>query len=241
PPHLAVILIQANDFLLLTINTDHGITTGRVVRGSVMNMAELGVTVGVRSALQRLGVALQAVPGLMQEPLDQRRRHLESRSTQLSPESRSDFDVHRSGVIGSPRDSGSTRASNASTSPGASTSARLRPPPGPRERPTSGGCGSSSSSRPRCPVSGETPAAAATTRTPPAPSSRASAPSHTRRWRSLRCAFTWSYRRTNDSEIAFTAQTIAITHPENYVILLQALTLGASPSWAPAPVCLPRR
>src|SRR5674476_654912 len=51
-----------------------------------MNMAELGVTVGVLSALQRLGVALQAVPGLMQEPLDQRRRHLESRSTQLSRE-----------------------------------------------------------------------------------------------------------------------------------------------------------
>src|SRR5664280_1640374 len=40
---------------------------------------------------------------------------------------RNDFDVHRSGVIGSPRDSGSTRASNASTKPGCSTSARLRP------------------------------------------------------------------------------------------------------------------
>src|ERR1035437_10083476 len=36
---------------------------------------------------------------------------------------RNDFDVHRSGVIGSPRDSGSTRASNASTKPGCSTSA----------------------------------------------------------------------------------------------------------------------
>lgn len=63
---------------------------------------------------------------------------------------------------------------------------------GTRDRPTSIGCGSSDSSRPRRTVSGETPTASATTRTPLDPSSRASAPNQTRRCRSVRCGLTAS-------------------------------------------------
>jgi len=64
------------------------------------------------------------------------------------PGLRVDFVVHRSDDIGSPRLSGSTRASNAGRSPGSRSAARLRPPPGRRARP-SGPAPESSSSTPR--------------------------------------------------------------------------------------------
>src|SRR5664280_2116488 len=84
PPHFAVILIQANDFLLLAIDADHRITGCRVLGCGVVDVAELLVAVLVLGAFQRLGVALQAVPGLMQQPLDQRRRHPEPLGSQLN-------------------------------------------------------------------------------------------------------------------------------------------------------------
>ena len=49
---------------------------------------------------------------------------------------RVDLVVHRSGDIGSPRSSGSTRASSARRSPGSRSAACLRPPPGRRARPS---------------------------------------------------------------------------------------------------------
>lgn len=99
---------------------------------------------------------------------------------------RVDFVVHRSGDIGSPRSSGSTRASNAGRSPGSRSATRLRPPPGRRTRPN-GSAPASSSSTPADTVASRTPAARATSRIPPCPSDRASAPITSRRCRSSRC------------------------------------------------------
>ncbi|MEI2774586.1 MAG: hypothetical protein V9G19_25955 [Tetrasphaera sp.] len=49
-------------------------------------------------------------------------------------------------------------------------------------------------------MSAATPVAAATTATPSAPNSAASAPSHNRRWNSDKCGATTAYRRANDSD-----------------------------------------
>ena len=98
---------------------------------------------------------------------------------------RVDFTVHRNGDIGSPRTSGSTSASSAGRRPG-SRSAALGPPPGRRTRP-SGSSPASSSATPRETLPSRIPAARATTRMPPCPSARASAPATSRRYRSSRC------------------------------------------------------
>src|SRR5674476_987157 len=51
---------------LLGIHADHRIARGQVLSGLVVEVGELGVTVGVLPALDRLGVALQAEALLMQ-------------------------------------------------------------------------------------------------------------------------------------------------------------------------------
>jgi hypothetical protein len=88
--------------------------------------------------------------------------------------------VHRSGDIGSPRMSGSTRASNAGRSPLSVSATRLRPPPGRRTRP-SGAALESSSVTPRDTVASRTPAARATSLIPPCPHALASAARNRRR------------------------------------------------------------
>src|ERR1700733_8608625 len=109
---------------------------------------------------------------------------------------RVDFVVHRSGDTGSPRSSGSTRSSSAGSSPGSRSAARLRPPPGRRTRP-SGAAPESSSSTPSDTVASRTPAARATSRIPPWPSERASAPISSRRCRSSRCGkIAWNFAAT---------------------------------------------
>ncbi len=99
---------------------------------------------------------------------------------------RVDFVVHRSGDMGSPRMSGSTRASNAGRSPEFRSATRLRPPPGRRIRP-SGAWPESNSVTPVETVASRTPAARATSLIPTWPSARASAPISNRRCRSSRC------------------------------------------------------
>ncbi len=99
---------------------------------------------------------------------------------------RSDLRVHRSGEHGSPRTSGSTRASSAGRSPGSRSAARLRPPPARRAR-LSGSSPASSSATPRETVPSRIPAASAATRMPPCSRARASAPATSRRCRSSRC------------------------------------------------------
>ena len=111
---------------------------------------------------------------------------------------RVDFEVQRNADIGSPRVTGSTSASNAASSPGSVAVKALRPPPGRRTRPV-GAAPDSSSRRPFATVSGDTPAAAATSFTPPRPTSRASAPSTSRRCRSSRCGHSDAHLRATPS------------------------------------------
>ena len=93
--------------------------------------------------------------------------------------------VQRNGDIGSPRLSGSTRASKAVSSAGSRTLSLLRPPPGRRTR---SGVGSAPpKSRSPCWMVGrDTPAARATRATPPWPNARASTARHSRRCRSFK-------------------------------------------------------
>ena len=79
------------------------------------------------------------------------------------------------------------------------SSARLRPPPGRRDRPRPGPVPSAASLRPRRTVSAATPHASATIATPPGPNSAASAPSHNRRWNSDKCGRSTAYRRATES------------------------------------------
>jgi hypothetical protein len=83
-PRRAVVLVLPDELLLLAVHTDHRITDSRVPTDGVMDMAELGVAIDVLFALHRLGVALQAVAGLVQQSPDQRRGHLEALRTQLA-------------------------------------------------------------------------------------------------------------------------------------------------------------
>ena len=99
-------------FLVSTLIT--GCPAARCVADLLVEVAELGVAVGMLAALDGLGVGLQAEP----------HRSRSSRATVRSltgcpcrgqrrrPASRVDFDVHRNGDIGSPRVSGSTNAEN---------------------------------------------------------------------------------------------------------------------------------
>src|SRR6266699_2949530 len=118
---------------------------------------------------------------------------------------RVDLTVHRSGDIGSPRSSGSTRASSAGTSPGSVSARRLRPPPARRARP-SGSAPDSSSATPSDTVASRTSAARATSLIPPWPSARASAPSSSRRCRSSRCG-------KSDPNFAASISRVTVTSP----------------------------
>ncbi|MGX1471537.1 UNVERIFIED_CONTAM: hypothetical protein RKD50_000345 [Streptomyces canus] len=114
---------------------------------------------------------------------------------------RVDFTVYRSGDIGPPRTSGSTRANSAIRSPGSRSAALRRPPPGRRTRPR-GSSPASSSNTPLRTVVSLTAAACATARTPPCPRPRASAAINSRRCRSSRCGsntgnFTTSWWRVS--------------------------------------------
>lgn len=59
-PFAAVVLEEADQFLLLHVHTDHRSPVVPVVAGLLVEVVELGVPVGVLLALQGLGVALQA-------------------------------------------------------------------------------------------------------------------------------------------------------------------------------------
>ena len=123
----------------------------------LVDVPELRIPVRVPLALDRLGVALQAEPLGPQQVTDGVGADPVPLAGSAPPASlRVDFVVHRSGDIGSPRSSGSTRASSAGRSPGSRSAGRLRPPPGRRARP-SGSAPESSSATPRDTVASRTP------------------------------------------------------------------------------------
>ena len=62
------VLVRADQFLLLGVHADHRVTRGQVRLGLLVEVAELGVAVGVLAALDGLGVGLQAETLLAQQP-----------------------------------------------------------------------------------------------------------------------------------------------------------------------------
>ena len=187
PPGPARAGVLADLLLLLGIHADHRVPGCQVGAGLLVDVPELAVPVRVLLPLDRLGVGLQAEPLRAEQLVHRVRATPGVPGGASSPASvRTDLPVHRSGDSGSPRSSGLTSASSAGTSPGSVWGSGLRPPPGRRARP-SGSCPDSSSRAPSDTVPSRTPAAAATSRIPPWPSARASAPSSSRRCRSSRC------------------------------------------------------
>jgi hypothetical protein len=65
----AAVLELPDVLLLLGIHADHRIASGQEPGCGVMDVPELCVPVGMLAAFQRLGVRLQAVASLMQQPL----------------------------------------------------------------------------------------------------------------------------------------------------------------------------
>src|ERR1019366_1318226 len=180
-PVSAAVLVGANQFLLLGVHADHRVRSVHVRLGLVVEVLELRVAVRVLTTLGGLGVGLQAVAQLPQQPPDhevadpvtvlgQRPRQGPSRLAR-PPQRR-----HRVPLV-----TGSINTSNAATRSWSWTSARFRPPPGRRDLTTEAASRPWASARPRRTVSGATPAASGTPATPPAPSSAASAPNHNRR------------------------------------------------------------
>jgi hypothetical protein len=186
PPLPACVLELPNQFLLLRVGADHRISGALMVFDLLIDIPELRIAVRVLLSLNGLGAALQAEPLLPQQVPDGTGGNLWPWRVSSAARLRDDLVVHRSGDIGSPRSSGSTRASSAGRSPRSSAAAFLRPPPGLRARP-SGSAPESSSVTPRETVASRTPAARATSRIPSCPSARASAPISSRRCRSSRC------------------------------------------------------
>jgi len=60
----------ADEFLLLGVHADHGLTSGQGGADGVVDVAELGVTVGVLGAFEGLTGALQAVPASVKDLRD---------------------------------------------------------------------------------------------------------------------------------------------------------------------------
>jgi hypothetical protein len=97
-----------------------------------------------------------------------------------------DFVVYRNSDSGSPRVSGPTNSSNASTTPGWISSTARRPAPTARTRP-SGTTPDLTSFTPVCTVVRDAPDKRATNPIPPQPIASASTPSNNRHCRSSRC------------------------------------------------------
>ena len=178
----------ADQLLLLGVHADHRLPGGQMRLGLLVEVAELGIAVGVLGALQGLERALQPVALLAQQPphgvVADRMALGGERLGQL----RVDLQVQRNGLSGSPRVSGSTSRSNACSRPGSVSRRRLGPSCW-RMRPR-GSAGWSSSATPRRTVGRDASARRATRLTPPYPSARAAAPSSSRRCRSVRCGAT---------------------------------------------------
>jgi hypothetical protein len=115
--------------------------------GLLVEVAELGVRVGMLATLEGLGVGLQAEPLLAQQPGHRVRTDPVTRAAQLGgqPAGRQRGPAQRR--AGSPRRVGATSASSAASSAGSVAVSGLRPPPARRTRP-SGACPASSSATP---------------------------------------------------------------------------------------------
>jgi len=82
-PFGAPVGVVADQFLLLGVHADHRLAVVGEGDGHVVQVAELGVTVGVLAALGDLGIGLQRVAQLVQQPQHRARRHLEAFAQQF--------------------------------------------------------------------------------------------------------------------------------------------------------------
>ena len=178
---------------LLGVHADDRVTVALMVFDLLVDIAELGVPVGMLGQPSRvLTLACELNPSGLgnptappSEPTGCPRRVNSSASVRV------DFVVHRNGDFGSPRSSGSINAISAGSSPGSRSVDRLRPAPGART-PPDGSAPAASSRAPRATVRSRIPVAWATARIPPRPHARACAPANSRRCRSSRCGLTCS-------------------------------------------------
>jgi hypothetical protein len=177
-----------DQLLLLGIHAHHRLPVREMGLGLLVEVAELGVAVGMLGALQGLDRALQPVALLLEQPahgvVADRMALTGERLGQLP-----------GGLAGPPQRAvgvaagvGVTSRSNAPSRPGSVSRRRLGPSCS-RMRPR-GSAGWSSSAAPRRTVGRDAVASRATRLTPPYPSARAAAPNSSRRCRSVRCGAT---------------------------------------------------
>ena len=100
---------------------------GEVSAADLVDVAELGVAVGVLLPLQGLGVGLQAVAEVVEQLADDAVADGEPLLARASASWRVLLQVHRSGDIGSPRVSGAINSSRASRIAGLLSRTFLRP------------------------------------------------------------------------------------------------------------------
>ena len=175
----------ADQFLLLRVHRDDRVARRLERRHLRVDVPELCIPVRVLLSLDGLGVALQAVAGLLQQPGHRHRGHRVPARGQLTCQMR--------------RGLGRPPQRRLRVSPRLRVHQRIqcrhqprigllhrRPAPLRRTRP-SGSIPDSSSPAPRDTVSALAAAALATSFTPPRPIARASAPSSSRHCRSSRC------------------------------------------------------
>lgn len=67
PPLAAVVLELADELLLLGVHADHRLAGVPVITGLLVEIAELGISVGMLASLDGLGVGLQAEAFLPQQ------------------------------------------------------------------------------------------------------------------------------------------------------------------------------
>ena len=125
-PLPAPVGVVADQLLLLRVHADHRLARREMRRGQAVDVAELGVTVGVLRALVLLGRRLQRVAHLMQQLGPPSRGHPEALAPAgRRPAVRSTSTSSAAATSGRPASPARTSSSSASSSPGCSSIARL--------------------------------------------------------------------------------------------------------------------
>ena len=125
----------ANQLLFLGVDRDRRLAGPPEAADAGVDVLELGVAVGMLAALAGLGVGLQAEAQVLQQPPDQVWSTRYPRSANAPARCRWLRLTHSRAACGSPRIADATSSVSASSKPGCSTTAALRPPPLRRTRP----------------------------------------------------------------------------------------------------------
>ncbi len=82
-PLRPAVLVVADELLLLAVDGDHRLVRRQALRSAVVDVAELGVAVGMLGTVGDLGVGLQAVAEVVEQLPDKVRPHLVAEAGQL--------------------------------------------------------------------------------------------------------------------------------------------------------------